>query len=358
MTPMTGTAPRSFVQRQEIDLPADAPDSFAHFQVLVEPMFRLVRLQAGQPFYAHTTVAFLPDLVLSRASSSPARFERDELRIAKYGLDDILVIAYLQGGFRCEVDGVTQTVQAGEIAFFDLARPFCIESEQVHNIALHVSRRRLGQNLPASAPLHGLVLRHGAIRELLLAQMKACHALSAQITTAESAVLSDALLPLVAGGLKHAQRQAAAGGPAPVTASLTDITGFIEAHLARPDLGPDELTRSFGLSRATLYRLFEPLGGVAAYIQDRRLQRALQAITAPESSHLRLKQLAHAVGFVHPASFTRAFKKRFGMPPHEVRSLSAYPDDVHSAAWRQALASRRPLVEAMKPRGAVLDPSA
>lgn len=353
---MTGMPPRTLVQRQEIELPADAPDSFANFQVLVQPMFRLVRLRPELPFFARTVVSFLPDVVLSHAASSPARFERDDLTIARYGLDDLLVISYLKGGFRCEVEGGTQGVQAREIAFFDLARPFNIESEQVDNLALHVSRRRLAQLMPASTPLHGLVLRHGAIRELLLSQMSTCHALSAQITTAESAAFSDALLQLVAGGLKHAQHQTAGLSPPPSPASLTDMTAFIEAHLARPDLGPDELTRSFGLSRATLYRLFEPLGGVAAYIQDRRLNRALQALTAPESAHLRLKQLAHAVGFVHPASFTRAFKKRFGMPPHEVRSLSAYPNDVHSAAWRQALASQLPLVEAMKPQGSAPAP--
>lgn len=342
---MTLPAQQTIVQRQEIELPAEAPDSFANFQILVRPMFELVRLRADVPFSARASITFLPDVLLSRTVNTAARFERDHRTIARSGIDDILVLAYLSGAFSFEVDGSAHVVESNEIAFFDLTRPFSIQSEQVDNISLHVSRRRLAELMPSMTDIHGFVLRRGATREMLLTHMRACHEMAPQITTAESSSFSDAILPLVAGGLQHAKRQASGSTAHVGLASLTDVTSFIEDQLTRVDLGPDDLTRAFGLSRATLYRLFEPLGGVAAYILDRRLNRALQAITAPHSAHLRLKQLAHAVGFAHPTSFTRAFKKRFGMPPHEVRALRSYPDEVQSAAWRQALSTHLPLID-------------
>lgn len=339
----------TIVQRQEIELPAGAPDSFANFQILVRPMFELLRLRADLPFFARTSITFLPDVLLSRAVNAAARFERKPRTIARSGIDDILVLAYLSGAFSCEVDGSVHVVEAHEIAFFDLTRPFSIQSEGGDNISLHISRRRLAELMPSMNNIHGLVLRRGATREMLLAQMRVCHELAPQITTAESSSFSDAILQLVVGGLQHAKRQVWGPTTHAGLASLTDMTGFIEGQLARVDLGPDDLTRTFGLSRSTLYRLFEPLGGVAAYILDRRLNRALQVITAPHTAHIRLKQLAHDVGFVHPTSFTRAFKKRFGMPPHEVRALRSYPGDVQSAAWRQALNTHLPLIDtAMK----------
>lgn len=318
-------------------MPAEAPDSFANFQSLVHPMFDLVRLRADEPFFARASITALPNVLLSRAANAGARFERNHRTIARSGIDDILVLTYLGGSFRCEVEGSVRVVEAEEIAFFDLTRPFSIQSERVDNISLHVARRRLAELVPSMADMHGFVLRQGAMRDMLLAQMRTCHALAPRITTAESPYFSDALLQLVAGALQHAKRPSSGPAAHAALASLTSMTNFIEEQLARVDLGPDDLARSFGLSRATLYRLFEPLGGVAAYILDRRLNRALQSITAPHPAHPRLKQLAHAVGFAHPTSFSRAFKKRFGMSPHEVRALRSYPDGVQSAAWRQAM---------------------
>lgn len=346
---MTRTAQQTIVQRQEIELPAEAPNSFANFQILVRPMFDLVRLRADLPFFARASITFLPDLLLSRALSAASRFERSHRTIARSGIDDVLVMVYLHGAFRCEIDGDVQMVEANEIAFYDLTRPFSIESECIDNISLHVSRRRLAELMPSMSDLHGFVLRRGATRDMLLTLMRTCHELAPRITTAESSAFSDAMLQLIAGGLQHARRHASSSAGQVGQASLKEMTGFIEHHLARIDLGPDDLTRAFGLSRATLYRLFEPLGGVAAYILDRRLNRALQALTAPHPAHLRLKQLAHALGFAHPTSFTRAFKKRFGMPPQEVRARRAYPEDLQSAAWRQAMITHLPLLDTAPP---------
>lgn len=346
---MTRRAPQTLVQRQEIDLGADAPDSFSNFQILVRPMFDAAQVHPELPFFSRSSLTFLPDVLLARAVGTGARFDRDQRAIARSGIDDILVMTYLSGSFSCEVDDVVQVVEAHDIAFFDLARPFSIVSERVDNLSLHISRRRLAELLPTMADLHGSVLRGGATRDMLLAHMRTCHEVAPQTTTAESPAFSDALLQLIAGGLQQARRQAAGSAAHANRASLTDIASFIEAQLPRADLGPEDLMRTFGLSRATLYRLFEPLGGVAAYIMDRRLHRALQVITAPHPARLRLKQLAHDVGFAHPTSFTRAFKKRFGMPPHEVRAQGSYPDEIQTAAWRQAMATQLPLIgEAVK----------
>lgn len=345
---MTQPAHATIVQRQEIELPDEAPDSFANFQILVRPMFDVVRLRGDEPFFARAGVTFLPDLLLSRSVNSATRFDRSHRVIARSGIDDVLVVVYLSGSFTYEVDGKVGDVRAHEIAFFDLARPFCIQSEHVDNISLAISRRRLAELMPEMADFHGCVLRQGALQQLLLAHLRTCDAMAPRIGTAESQAVSDATLRLVVACLQSVRHQTAGTAPQAGLASLTDMTDFIEAQLGRVDLGPDDLVEAFSLSRATLYRLFEPLGGVAAFILDRRLNRALQAITAPHAAPQRLKQLAHDLGFAHPTSFTRAFKKRFGMPPHAVRARRSYPDEVQSTAWRQAVATQLPLIAAAK----------
>ena len=52
---------------------------------------------------------------------------------------------------------------------------------------------------------------------------------------------------------------------------LTPTQRYIDKHLDSPRLSADAIARCFGWSRATLYRLFEPDGGLMKYIQRRRL---------------------------------------------------------------------------------------
>ena len=70
-----------------------------------------------------------------------------------------------------------------------------------------------------------------------------------------------------------------------VLASFANVRRFIDTHLASPALETDMLARNFGLSRASLYRLFAPVGGVAGYIRRERLRRVFRDITAPEHAN-------------------------------------------------------------------------
>jgi len=55
---------------------------------------------------------------------------------------------------------------------------------------------------------------------------------------------------------------AAASGVAIPLASFVTIRRFIDRNLKSPELSPEMIARNFGLSRASLYRLFEPGGGI------------------------------------------------------------------------------------------------
>jgi AraC-like DNA-binding protein len=78
--------------------------------------------------------------------------------------------------------------------------------------------------------------------------------------------------------------------------------------------------RDFGLSRAALYRLFEPDGGLAGYIRERRLHRAFSMLVSPARRHWNMIDFAFECKFGSDATFIRAFRRHFGMTPGEVRS--------------------------------------
>lgn len=57
------------------------------------------------------------------------------------------------------------------------------------------------------------------------------------------------------------------------SSQLRQACRHIELHLADQALSAESIVGFFRISRATLYRLFEPLGEVAAYVKKRRLLR-------------------------------------------------------------------------------------
>lgn len=101
-------------------------------------------------------------------------------------------------------------------------------------------------------------------------------------------------------------------------ARLAVIRRHIDRHLCSPDLSPESICKTLRLSRSTLYIACEPLGGVAAFIQRRRLERAYAALTDPRDGR-RISEIAYQHGFVSKAHFSRAFRRVFGCSPRDAR---------------------------------------
>lgn len=76
-----------------------------------------------------------------------------------------------------------------------------------------------------------------------------------------------------------------------------------------------------GISRSQLYRLLESEGGVARYIQRHRLQASYEAITEPEEQRS-IAEIALACGFYDSSTFSRAFRKEFGISPSDAREAT------------------------------------
>ena len=93
------------------------------------------------------------------------------------------------------------------------------------------------------------------------------------------------------------------------------IQAYIEQNLGRLDLCADGLLPHFGVSRATLYRMFEVFGGVRNYIVDRRLFHALLDISDRQSARGKIQQAAKTWGFSSAANFNRSVQHAFGGAP-------------------------------------------
>ncbi len=107
------------------------------------------------------------------------------------------------------------------------------------------------------------------------------------------------------------------------------MVSFVDAHLNDPKLGADLLCKTFGLSRASLYRLFQCQGGVNHTIQQRRLFRCYQDLGV-RGRETTVRSIGERYGFTNASHFTKVFKSLFFISPSEVGS----PDEPLFSARR------------------------
>lgn len=99
------------------------------------------------------------------------------------------------------------------------------------------------------------------------------------------------------------------------------IRQLIDMNLQTPALGANMLCREIGMSRTSLYRLFEREHGVAHFIRTRRLLNCYTLLADPLST-VPIKVIADRHCFEDASTFSRAFKQEFGCTPGEVRLAS------------------------------------
>jgi AraC-like DNA-binding protein len=109
----------------------------------------------------------------------------------------------------------------------------------------------------------------------------------------------------------------------PQSAALESLKRLVEQHLDSPVLSAGFVCARSGWSRATVYRLFEAEGGLARYIRKRHLLHAFRELTCGQAHRARILDLALAHQFASEATFNRAFRRAFGVPPGRMRDLAA-----------------------------------
>ena len=103
-------------------------------------------------------------------------------------------------------------------------------------------------------------------------------------------------------------------------AKLQQAKDYISKHLTDPGLTPTQAAAAIKVSVRQLHLLFEPTGkSFAEHVQSRRLEECRAALVSPLSRDRSVTDIAYAWGFNSLASFYRAFRKRFGASPGEVR---------------------------------------
>ncbi len=238
--------------------------------------------------------------------------------IRRDGMDNYSFNLRGTGSVRGEINGHAVSVQPGEILVVDLARPYHREILAGDAITLLIARDML-PNLPAN--IHGTIFSNGMSHILdnylsnVIEKIGAFSYLEALHTEQATLNLVKAMLSPIAQEISNARNEI-------LLTLYVKIKDYIRKNLESPELSPDRICKDIGISRSSLYRLFEQDGGVANYIRKRRLLAIHRALMSPENPHHRIGDLAYRFGFNSNTQLSRAFKLEFGHAPTETREIA------------------------------------
>jgi AraC-like DNA-binding protein len=228
---------------------------------------------------------------------------------------------YATGGLVGAAGDQGRVLHGGDVQILDLTQSNVTQAAPSGTVAIVVPRETLDQALPAPGNLHGLILRgHSGMGGLLGDYMRSLVARAEDMTMAEAPLVAQATTDMIAACFQSSAETAARARGAIDQTMRQRIQRHISAHLDSPALQAEALCAQFRISRSQLYRLFEPLGGVAHYIQEQRVTRACAELCNPAHDHRRIYEIAFALGFSSEAHFSRVFRSTFGLSPSDVRA--------------------------------------
>ncbi|MGP7818200.1 helix-turn-helix domain-containing protein [Niallia sp. 01092] len=99
---------------------------------------------------------------------------------------------------------------------------------------------------------------------------------------------------------------------------IEDALIYIEKNIQQP-LSLESVANTFNMSKYYFHRLFSAMMGCSLnnYILSRRLNTSLTFI---QNDNLSLTEIAYQLNFGTPSSFTRAFKRQYGIAPSTLRA--------------------------------------
>lgn len=297
------------------DLPPEA--RFAAWQESVSLLFEVEPPPDGPAVASHLTTYHFGSLLLGRVASHRQAFRRSSRLISRAGVDHFLVQVYRRGGTAGAFGKNHGSARPGDVLLLDLEQSLDTRADDFENLTLVIPRQMLAQHLRCPERLHGRVLpRESVPARLLNAHLDLLWQTCAHAAPDEADALGRGVAGMVSA--YFAQLPLPEGAPEIEVATGLAIRQYIARHFADPRLTPEILARRFRISRAQLYRLFKPFGGVAGYIRERRLAWSLAELSRPARPQ-RIVDVALAAGFGSEAHFSRVFRQAFGLSPREAR---------------------------------------
>ena len=238
--------------------------------------------------------------------------------------DHFILMIMIDGGMEGMAGRLAVELGPGDIILLDLLQPiklqFKLGRQSNYVDVLYVAfPRALLNEIDNSCQLHGKIIRQkDFLSQLIASNITALMSQSAHLVNSEINKIARPVIDFIISAIRtsHSPVQ-----PFMMDARLhvvTRVCDFIQQNLRLPALTPELICQKFGLSRSSLYRLFEPFGGIVAHIRRKRIVAATRMLLNPHYRPWKIAEIAYYWQF-EPASFNRLFMATYGITPNQAR---------------------------------------
>lgn len=267
-----------------------------------------------EPFAGVVTSTALGPLRVASVDSRDQRCVRTP-GLARHDPDTYLQVGLIASGEALlQQDGRVAVVRGGDFAIYETSRPFTWELRGDWRMLVFTwpraevtlgpgeSRRLTARAVAGSAGLGGIVGR--MLRELATNPPEVSDAGAVRLSREVSELVTTVA----------AEHEGRGGQDRAAEDLLRRVDAYVAVHLGDPGLCPETIAQAHFVSTRQLHRLFAARGiTVSRYVRARRLERCRADLAARGDAGV--AEVARRWGFGDAASFSRAYRARFGVPP-------------------------------------------
>lgn len=303
--------------------------AFETYRRFCPPFSELIR-EPGE-FFARVTAVRLGDLVLFDRELNGISNLRDE-QACQDGVNHFFLHLVVSGRMETADGRRSFSALPGDMVLVDTLKPSSLTAVNLRVLTVCIPRPILAAAAGAPDRLHCSVV--GAPATLFLTDVL-------QSLVRHAGQVPARMLP----GLRRAFSEA-------LYATLIDVRGsaaesycedltlreasmqFIDEHLPDRSLDAAAIAAGVGRSRSSLYRIFQPYGGVAEYMMIRRVAAVRDAMDTGSTASLAV--LAAQFGFTDESHLNRRFSRIYGLPVGAYRQAISGdgPDSIATLARR------------------------
>jgi AraC-like DNA-binding protein len=272
-----------------------------------------------ESYEAEATTWSFGRLALTKAETPGGAYSRTAECLRRDGLDHWCFSMATQGSRVHRTRDQISMMRPGEIMLDSLAQPFEVARTRSAWLFLYLPRDLLPE---ASGLSHGCRMLNTPEGRLLGEHLRLLAAELPNMNAAEAERMAEATQAMIALAVAPGSgAEQAISGPV-AAAQIMRLRALIRANIGSATFGPARLCRLAGISRSQLYRLFEVHGGVAQCIQRERLAAAHRALSNPADLRS-ISEVGESVGLFDPSSFSRMFRRSYGISPRELRLVTS-----------------------------------
>lgn len=234
-------------------------------------------------------------------------------------------ILYIARGSECLIFRDKEVMlNAGSFMLWDSTRPMdFITGENLRQVTLCVEHDRLHKVFPSAENFIGRPVKPATgINRLFVEHILSLDEQFGNLPRNQASAVLDTTIELLALTLASQEPLS----DTRVSRALFDkVKRHIELNLQDPDLTIEAVARACSISARHLHRMFSERGiSVGRYILSRRLERCRAELASPALQHVSITEIAFRWGVDDSSSFSKAFRREFGISPRDYRKAVLY----------------------------------